>query len=119
MDIQFYHDHLGDNRSKQTIAVSVPTTVSFRRLLADPMMPFFIDIGIAKCSKKDMYDKKKGRTLSVERMEPVAVVLDSLIVDETDREKLYIQMRNVGPKGPKFLAFRVNLKSKRPHFIGA
>lgn len=55
----------------RTIAVEVPTIEEFAVLSPSLKNPVPVKIGIAVCSKKDLYNKKVGRELSVSRMKEV------------------------------------------------
>lgn len=84
-NIQFCHDRerKSDRRSKQfpdyfinelnpkggrTIAVEVPTNEEFAVLSPSLKMPVPLKIGIAVCSKKDLYCKATGRQYALFRL---------------------------------------------------
>jgi hypothetical protein len=115
--IQYFHDQ--SSQQKKTVAVVVPPKRALMALLADPGAAFMIDVGVAYCSKKDQYNKRRGRDLSRERMQPALVMLDSVVVDNENPDILYIQLRNKTSDAPAFFAFRVNLKATKAHYIGS
>lgn len=104
---------------RQTIAIVVPSPKNLLALLLDPQKPFLTQIGIAYCSSKDQYSRKKGRELSTERLTEITVGFNSMMMDKDNPNMLYFTLNNLSGNTPSQFLFRINTKGSKTHYLGA
>lgn len=86
--VQFNHERHFDSKGNlkakggRTIALEVPTTDEFNALTPDVFNKISIKIGVAKCSDKDHYNKKRGRDIAKGRMTEVNAVVTLVSASE-------------------------------------
>jgi len=88
MNKQFYHgDYNKGHRKEFTACVEIPTKENLRidiwKLLGEnPKAVVSYDVGIARVSPKDRYNRKTGRELSASRMQKEELKLVEIAVND-------------------------------------
>lgn len=90
----FYTEKFYDPKGGRTIAVEVPTVEEFSVLSPSLKMPVPVKIGIAVCSKKDLYCKSTGRQFALSRLKDVNFYVTSELVPSVPGEPHILRLFN-------------------------
>jgi hypothetical protein len=120
-DREWYYSYLStfllvDPKGGRTIAVEVPTVEEFFALNPSLKMPVPVKIGIAVCSKKDLYNKKIGRELAVSRMKDVNFYVTTEFPPTAPGEPRILELYN--SELDLTIQFTKHETSKRVYFEG-
>lgn len=111
-DTQFNHQIWEGAMGGQTTCIVVPSKDEFLATVFDHIeldAPILLDIGIAYCNDKDLYNKKVGRTMSKDRLTSIEFKFHSINIIDDLR---YIKLKNECG----IFTFRVNPNSDRVWF---